>query len=61
MNQDLKVEIERAHKDACTRVQDTYKDPATGADVFTEIFLLKQGYCCENNCRHCPYEANENK
>ena len=59
MDQDLKVEIEQAHKDACAIGQDTYKDPATGADVFTEVFLLKQGYCCENNCRHCPYEARE--
>jgi hypothetical protein len=23
--------------------------------VFTEAFLLKRGYCCENGCRHCPY------
>ncbi|MCX8472538.1 MAG: DUF5522 domain-containing protein [Sediminibacterium sp.] len=23
--------------------------------VFTAWFHLKKGYCCENNCRHCPY------
>jgi len=23
--------------------------------VFTAQYLLKQGYCCGNNCRHCPY------
>ena len=23
--------------------------------VFTEQFLLKRGFCCDNNCRHCPY------
>lgn len=26
-----------------------------GCIVFTELFLKKRGYCCENNCRHCPY------
>jgi hypothetical protein len=24
--------------------------------VLTEHFLLKRGYCCENNCRNCPYK-----
>jgi len=23
--------------------------------VLTAHFLLKRGYCCRNNCRHCPY------
>jgi len=26
-----------------------------GKYVFTEWFLLKRGYCCDNQCRHCPY------
>jgi len=26
-----------------------------GLFVFTEHFLRKRGYCCENDCRHCPY------
>lgn len=26
-----------------------------GLLVFTEIYHLEKGYCCENNCRHCPY------
>lgn len=26
-----------------------------GNYVFTENFLKKRGYCCENLCRHCPY------
>lgn len=32
-----------------------------GLMVFTAHFLLRRGYCCENGCRHCPYdkEANE--
>jgi hypothetical protein len=27
-----------------------------GAMVFTAAYHLKRGYCCENACRHCPYE-----
>jgi Family of unknown function (DUF5522) len=26
-----------------------------GLFVFTEHFLQKRSYCCENDCRHCPY------
>jgi hypothetical protein len=26
-----------------------------GFIVFTEIYLLKRGYCCKGGCRHCPY------
>lgn len=23
--------------------------------VFTEQYLMLRGYCCNNQCRHCPY------
>lgn len=23
--------------------------------VFTARYLARRGYCCENGCRHCPY------
>ncbi len=26
--------------------------------VFTEQFLLRRGYCCKSNCRHCPYKID---
>ncbi|MEP6924524.1 MAG: DUF5522 domain-containing protein [Pyrinomonadaceae bacterium] len=26
-----------------------------GLMVLTAKFLLERGYCCDNNCRHCPY------
>ena len=26
-----------------------------GLMVLTALFLKKRGYCCRNNCRHCPY------
>ena len=27
-----------------------------GYKVMTEKYHIKRGYCCKNNCRHCPYE-----
>ena len=29
-----------------------------GFMVFTEKYHLKRGYCCESNCKHCPYGFN---
>lgn len=26
-----------------------------GLMVLTAEFLRKRGYCCSNECRHCPY------
>jgi len=23
--------------------------------VFTEVYHRKRGYCCNSDCRHCPY------
>lgn len=33
---------------------DFYYSPE-GYKVFTEKYLLKRGYCCQNGCKHCPY------
>ena len=30
-----------------------------GKFVWTEKFLLNRGYCCNNNCRYCPYNKIE--
>lgn len=27
-----------------------------GLYVFTSLFLLLRGYCCDSGCRHCPYD-----
>ena len=29
--------------------------------VLTAKFLLRRGYCCDNNCRHCPYPKESNE
>ena len=34
--------------------KDYYID-TSGLLVMTESFLKKRGFCCKNNCRHCPY------
>ncbi len=26
-----------------------------GCMVFTALYLTQRGYCCESECRHCPY------
>ena len=31
-----------------------------GYRCFTEQYHLKRGYCCESNCRHCPYGYDQN-
>ncbi|MBI2672850.1 hypothetical protein HYX19_01180 [Candidatus Woesearchaeota archaeon] len=59
MSKDLEEEIERIHKEACLNKKDTYIDPVTGYKVFTEFYLLEQGYCCQSGCRHCPYGFNK--
>jgi ATP-binding cassette subfamily B (MDR/TAP) protein 1 len=40
---------------ACNEGRDTYNDPASGYQVLTSEALLRQGRCCGNSCRHCPY------
>jgi len=41
--------------------QDDYYLTPEGYKVFTEKYLLKRGYCCQNGCRHCPYGFNKDK
>ena len=47
--------IRTRHARACASDRPSYTDPVTGYDVFTADFLSNRGYCCGNNCRHCPY------
>lgn len=30
-----------------------------GLMVFTALYHLKRGYCCDSGCRHCPYKNAE--
>lgn len=47
--------LEELHRMACEAGRDTYIDPASGYQVLTSFALQKQGKCCGNSCRHCPY------
>ena len=40
---------------------DDYYFTPEGYKVFTEKYLLKRGYCCQNGCRHCPYGFDKSK
>jgi len=50
----LKTEVEKLNKGKFIENVDYYFE--NGLMVLTERFLKKRGYCCENNCRHCPYK-----
>ena len=41
-------------KEQILKTQDYYYE--NGYKVMTEKYHLKRGYCCNNKCRHCPYE-----
>jgi len=30
-----------------------------GYFVFTKAYHLKRGYCCGNNCKHCPWKDDD--
>ncbi|RHZ50115.1 hypothetical protein Glove_505g13 [Diversispora epigaea] len=44
------------HKKAIQNNEKTYIDPETSYLVMTELYHKERGYCCGNNCRHCPYD-----
>jgi ATP-binding cassette subfamily B (MDR/TAP) protein 1 len=47
--------IQELNHAACEAGRNTYIDPVSGYQVLTSKALLKQGACCGNSCRHCPY------
>lgn len=47
------------HAQAVAAGKETYIDPGTGYEVFTEVLHKKRGYCCQSGCRHCPWKKNK--
>jgi ATP-binding cassette subfamily B (MDR/TAP) protein 1 len=47
--------FEELNRLACESGHDTYTDPPSGYQVLTSEALRRQGKCCGNSCRHCPY------
>ena len=41
--------------------KDKYYYSKEGYIIFTEKYHLKRGYCCENNCKHCPYNKEDKR
>ncbi|MBM3742535.1 MAG: DUF5522 domain-containing protein [Actinomycetota bacterium] len=44
-----------AHDAALANKHDGYIDPVNSLFVITAATHAARGYCCDNNCRHCPY------
>lgn len=44
------------HDNSVAAGSDGYTDPLTRYFVFNVRYLRSRGSCCENGCRHCPYE-----
>tara|TARA_B100001029_G_C15011257_1_gene424396 strand:- start:563 stop:730 length:168 start_codon:yes stop_codon:yes gene_type:complete len=38
--------------------KDEYYYSKEGYVIFTQKYHLKRGYCCQNNCKHCPYKKD---
>ena len=53
----LYEKIMATHDGAVSDGLTEYKDPKPGFSVMTEPFLKAKGFCCKNDCRHCPYPA----
>lgn len=53
-----RTEILARHDRACAAELSSYLDPASGFSVLTAYYLAERGYCCDQGCRHCPWEAD---
>jgi len=52
-------DVIKENKDSPVEKTDYYFE--NGNLVFTEEYHKKRGYCCESNCRHCPYGFGKEK
>ncbi len=41
--------------------KEEYYHSKEGYIIFTEKYHLKRGYCCQSNCKHCPYKKDKKK
>lgn len=51
------IEKEKSRNEKFVESVDFYFE--NGLMVLTAHFLRKRGYCCDNNCRHCPYKETK--
>ena len=52
-------ETKKLHEEAIKNNKNFYIEPGTGFMIWTKDFLLKREFCCENDCKHCPYIKEE--
>jgi hypothetical protein len=52
---ELSDEVVAAHDAAVAEDEPGYIDPASGLFVLTAAYLADRGTCCDQGCRHCPY------
>jgi Family of unknown function (DUF5522) len=45
--------VDKAHEEELLPEDFYYEGPYL---VFTAAYHLKRGYCCNSDCRHCPYK-----
>lgn len=55
----FREQILKLHEAAIAAGQDEYKDPKSGFQVLTAKFHADRGFCCDQMCRHCPYQTSE--
>jgi hypothetical protein len=53
---DLSAEVVAAHDAAVAAGEAGYIDPDSGLFVLTAAYLADRGTCCDQGCRHCPYD-----
>ena len=56
MSAELSAEIVAAHDAAVSAGDAGYIDPESGLFVLTAAYLAERATCCNQGCRHCPYE-----
>ncbi len=52
---DRKNEANKYYVEGQQAVEGLDYDLENGMLVFSSWYLLKRGFCCENQCRNCPY------
>ena len=45
----------KEYEDLQWRLNNHYYQDEEGRIILTELALFKEGQCCGNKCRHCPY------
>jgi len=54
---ELSAEVVALHDAAVDAGDAGYIDPISGLFVLTAAYLADRGFCCDQGCRHCPYNA----